>query len=259
MIKYKTLLVESGPVSKIIINRPNRRNALTAELLEELTDALWSLNKDDDVRVIVLKGAGKGFCAGADLESLIPGRSIMDSKKDKDSLIKTLTAMSKIGKVLISQVHGFALAGGLGLAATSDLTVMAEDTILGLPEIKRGIFAYNVMNPISRMIPRKYLLEMLFTGDNITPRQALEWGLVNRVVPVDHLEEETMHIAEKIAGYSTSTIRLGKESFYNMLQMDYYAAFSYLTDMLTINACTEDGKEGVAAFFEKRAPNWTGK
>ncbi len=258
-MEYQSIIIEKGKIARIIFNRPERRNSLTGQMLEEIADALYLLDKEDDTRVIVLSGAGKGFCAGAELDSLIPGQSIMDSKKNKSGLIKTLTAMSKIGKVLISQVHGFALAGGFGLATAPDLTVMAEDAILGLPEIKRGLFAYNVMNPISKLMPRKILLEMLFTGDNITAQQALEWGLANKVVPADKLEEETMKLAEKIAGHSPSALRLGKESFYNMAGMDYYAAFSYLTDMLVINACTQDSKEGVAAFFEKRQPVWTGK
>lgn len=259
MFDYNTLIVEQGRISTITINRPERRNSLTGELLEELTDALWTLDSSEEVRVIILKGMGKGFCAGAELDSLIPGESIMDSKKNKAGLIKVLTAMSKIGKILIAQVHGFALAGGFGLATAPELTIVAEDTLLGLPEIKRGLFAYNVMNPISRLMPRKFLLEMLFTGENISPRQALAWGLVNRVVAADKLEAETMKLAEKIASYSPATIRLGKESFYSMAQMDYYAAFNYLTDMLTINSCTQDSKEGVAAFFEKREPHWSGK
>lgn len=257
MFKYKHLIVESGNVSKITINRPDRRNSLNTELLEELADALWYLDKEDSVRVIIIKGNGKGFCAGAELDSLIPCEDILASKKSKGGLIKVLTAINKIGKITIAQVHGFALAGGFGLATATDLSLVAEDTILGLPEIKRGIFAYNVMNPISRLMPRKFLLEMLFTGDNITTAQAFEWGLFNKVVKADELEAETIALAEKIAVYSPSTIRLGKESFYNMQQMDYYAAFEYLTNMLTINSCTNDSKEGIAAFFDKRSPNWT--
>lgn len=259
MFNYNTLIVETGRISIITLNRAERRNSMTGELLEELAASLYALDKCDEVRVIILKGAGKGFCAGAELDSLIPGQSIMDSKKNKGGLIKVLTAMNKIGKVLIAQVHGFALAGGFGLATAPDLTVVADNTLLGLPEIKRGLFAYNVMNPISRLMPRKLLLEMLFTGENITPKQALEWGLVNRVVAAEDLEVETMKLAEQVASYSQSAIRLGKESFYSMTQMDYYAAFNYLTDMLTINSCTQDSKEGVAAFFEKREPKWSGK
>lgn len=256
---YNTLIVKPGAIAQIIFNRPERRNSLTGEMLEEIASALYKLDEDEKTRVIIISGAGKGFCAGAELDSLIPGQSVIDSKKNKAGLIKTLTAMSKIGKVLISQVHGFALAGGFGLATAPDLTIVADNALLGLPEVKRGLFAYNVMNPISKLMPRKFLLEMLFTGDNISPQKAVEWGLANRVTTPDKLEEETMALAENIARHSPSAIRLGKESFYNMAGMDYYAAFNYLTDMLVINACTQDSKEGVAAFFEKRDPVWTGK
>jgi enoyl-CoA hydratase/carnithine racemase len=151
------------------------------------------------------------------------------------------------------------LAGGFGLAIAADLTVIAEDAILGLPEIKRGLFAYNVMNPISRVMPRKRILEMLFTGENITSRQALDWGLANRVVPYEQLEAATEELAGKIARHSPVPIRFGKEAYYSMQDMEYFKAFNYLTDMLTITAATEDGQEGVRAFFEKRDPVWQGK
>lgn len=258
-MQYNNLLVEHGSVARITLNRPQRRNALNHELLQEITAALIELDNDKDGRVIILNGAGKGFCAGAELDSLIPGESIADSRAKKSGLINVLTTMGKVGKVIISQVHGFALAGGFGLAIAADLTVIAEDAILGLPEIKRGLFAYNVMNPISRVMPRKRILEMLFTGDNITPQQALDWGLANQVVPLGQLEAATAELAQKIARHSPVSIRFGKESFYSMQDMEYFKAFNYLTDMLTITAATEDAQEGVRAFFEKREPVWQGK
>lgn len=256
---YESLLVEHGQIAKITLNRPQRRNALNHTLLQELTLALSELDRDNEVRVVILKGAGKGFCAGAELDSLIPGESIADSRAKKTGLISVLTAMGKVGKVIISQVHGFALAGGFGLAIAADMTVVAEDAVLGLPEIKRGLFAFNVMNPISRVMPRKHILEMLFTGDNITPHQAFDWGLANRVVPAEQLEAVTEDLAERIARHSPVSIRFGKEAFYSMQDMEYFKAFNYLTDMLTITSATEDAQEGVRAFFEKREPVWQGK
>ncbi len=258
-MNYQYVLVEQGPVASITLNRPERRNALNHQLLQEITEAFYALDKDKEVRAIILRGSGKGFCAGAEMDSLIPGESILDSRAKKSGLIDVLTAMGKIGKVIISQVHGFALAGGFGLAIAADLTVMADNVIIGLPEIKRGLFAFNVMNPISRVMPRKRLLEMLFTGDNITPQQAWEWGLVNQVVPPERLQVSTMELATRIARHSPAIIRMGKESFYTMEDMEYFKAFSYLTDMLTITAASEDAREGVRAFFEKRDPLWEGK
>ena len=253
---YQHILVERGPISSITLNRPERRNALNHRLLNEITDALYELDKESATRVIILKGNGKGFCAGAELDSLIPGEDILQSREKKMGICDLLTAMGKIGKIIISQVHGFALAGGFGMAIASDLTVMSDDAVIGLPEIKRGLFPYNVMNPISRVMPRKRILEMMFTGDNITAQQALEWGLVNFVVPAEKLEEVTMNMAAKISRHSSAVVRLGKESFYTMQDMEYFKAFSYLTDMLTITAASNDAQEGVRAFFEKRDPIW---
>jgi enoyl-CoA hydratase/carnithine racemase len=256
-MQYQHIIVERGPISSITLNRPERRNALNHQLLQEITGALNELDKHKDVRVIILKGAGRGFCAGAELDSLIPGEDILQSRSKKTGLIDVLTAMGKVGKIIIAQVHGFALAGGFGLATAADLTILADNAVIGLPEIKRGLFPYNVMNPIGRVMPRKHILEMMFTGENITSRQALEWGLVNRVVPAEKIQEASMEIASKIARHSSAVIRLGKESYYTMQDMEYFKAFNYLTDMLTITAASQDAHEGVRAFFEKREPVWS--
>ena len=145
------------------------------------------------------------------------------------------------------------------MAVTSDLTIVAEETVLGMPEIKRALFPMNIMSPISRTMPRKKALELLFTGDNISPREALAQGLVNRVVPLEELEQTTLDMAGKIARYSPAAIRLGKNAFYTMNDMEYFKTFSYLVDMLTITSMTEDAQEGVKAFFDKREPAWKGK
>ena len=253
---YQHILVERGAISSITLNRPERRNALNQELLSEFADALYELDRESSTRVIILKGNGKGFCAGAELDSLIPGEDIIQSRDKKMGICHLLTAMGKVGKIIIAQVHGFALAGGFGIAIASDLTVMADNAVIGLPEIKRGLFPYNVMNPISRVMPRKRILEMMFTGDNITAKQALEWGLVNFVASADKLDEMTRELAAKISCHSSAVIRLGKESFYTMQDMEYFKAFNYLTDMLTITAASNDAQEAVRAFFEKRDPVW---
>ena len=255
-MNYQHVLVEHGPIASVTMNRPERRNALSQELLCEITKAIYELDAEPNTRVIILKGSGKGFCAGAELDSLIPGEDIIRSRERKMGIGDLLTAMGKIGKIIISQVHGFALAGGLGIAIASDLTVMAENAVIGLPEIKRGLFPYNVMNPIRRVMPRKRILEMMFTGENITAQQAFEWGLVNFVVPASELDNATLALAAKISCHSSEVIRLGKESFYETQDMEYFNAFGYLTNMLTITAASNDAQEGVRAFFEKRAPIW---
>lgn len=253
---YKDLIIERGRITRLILNRPDKRNSMSRETMIEMEKALWDLNADPSVVVIIMSGAGKGFCAGGDLEGMIEPPNILDSREMKSHIMGVLTAMGKIDKIIISQVHGFALAGGFGVAVTADLTVVTDDCKLGMPEIKRGITPMNIMNPVSRCMPRKRVLEMMFTGDYISPQQALEWGLVNRVVPAAELEAETIKLAESIACNSGSALMLCKNAFYNMQDMEYYTAFNFLTDMLTVNTMTEDAKEGIQAFFEKRQPKW---
>lgn len=256
---YEHLIVEQGRISRIILNRPDKRNALNNALTIEIRDALLELDKDPEVIVIIISGAGKGFCAGGDLEGMVAPSTIYDAREAKSHIKNLFTTMAEISKIIISQVHGFAMAGGFGIAMSADLTVVSDNCKLGTPEIKRALLPLNIMNPLSRMMPRKRCLEMIFTGDNITPQQALEWGLVNRVCPAEELEVETMKLAEAIACNSGAALGMGKQAFYTMQNMDYFTAFNYLNELLVLTALTEDSKEGVRAFFEKRNPVWTNK
>lgn len=255
-MKYRNFVVEKGKIARLAINIPEKRNALTPEAMLEFQQALLELNADPEVKVIILSGNGKGFCAGADLGSVMDNPNVMESRKIKANILNILTTMTKIDKVIISQVHGFALAGGFGIAMTADLTILSDNCKLGMPEIKNGISPMNIMNPISRCMPRKRLLEMMFAGNTITPLQALDWGLANRVVPEENLESETMKLAESIACNSGAALSLIKNAFYVMQDMNFYSAYDYLTEMLTINTMTEDSKEGINAFIEKREPEW---
>jgi len=255
-MEYSNIIVQKGKIAHILLNRPEKRNAINTALSQELVSALRELDKEKDTAVIILSGAGKGFCAGGDLEAMTEDAGVLAGRELKTAAAKLWSTMAETGKVIISQVHGFALAGGFGLAMMADLTMVSDDCKLGMPEIKRAIFPFNIMNPLARMMPQKRLLEMAFTGNNITSQQALEWGLVNRVLPAEELEAETWKLAESIACHSTTTLRLGKQAYYDMRDMDYFTAFRYLTEVLTINTLTEDAKEGVNAFFEKRDPTW---
>jgi enoyl-CoA hydratase/carnithine racemase len=258
-MKYETVLVEAEEISAITLNRPEKRNALSEKMIAEIVDALSCLNKEKDVKVIIIKGAGQGFCAGADLSAMANFADVMDNLEAKQQIRNLLIALRKCDKVTISQLHGFALAGGFGFGLSADLVTASDDCRLGMPEIRRGLGPMNIMNPLNQYMPRRKLLEMVFTGNMVSPQDAEKWGLVNYVLPSDQLEGFTRKLAEQIACHSASALKLCKAAFYNMQDMDFLTAFEYLTDRLLINSLTEDAREGVAAFFEKREPVWKNK
>lgn len=258
-MEYKSILVEYDTISNIVLNRPEKRNALSPSMLAEMKEAIQTLGKSSEVKVIILKGAGKGFCAGADLTLMAADDGIMKSLEMKTQIMDLLTIISKTEKVVISQLHGFALAGGFGIGMAADLVTVSEDCKLGMPEIKRGLGPMNIMNPLDKCMPRRKLLEMIYTGCTITAQEAAEWGLINRIVAADRLDEATLELAQSIACNSGSALKLCKSAFYNMQNMDFYTAFQYLTEHLTINSMTLDAKEGIEAFLEKREPVWTNR
>ncbi len=256
---FETIIVERGPVSNVIINRPDKGNSLSDKVMSELTQALYMLDEDDTCRVIVLSGAGKGFCSGGDLGGMSGTTPIMQFREANRQLPKLFTAIGKIGKIVISKVQGYALAGGLGLAVTCDMTVVADNAKLGTPEILRALYPFMIMAPISRCMPQKKMLEMCFTGENITPAQAVEYGIANMAVPADQLDATVDALAAKIAKNSPAAIRLGKQAFYTQRDMEYFKSLDYLSECLTTIMKTEDVKEGITAFFQKRQPVWSGR
>ncbi|MFZ3172391.1 MAG: enoyl-CoA hydratase-related protein [Carboxydocellales bacterium] len=243
-------------IGTITLNRPQRRNALNAKLMQEIVNALWEMDRDEKVKVIVIKGQGNTFCAGADMEELISGESIMEKRAHKENVSNMIEAIGRIGKLVIAQVDGYALAGGCGLAIACDMVIASETATFGLPEIHRALFPMTIMAPISRSIGWKKGMEWYFVGDNISGKQAAELGLVNYAVPANQLEQKTNELATKVASKSAATLRLGKDAFYAMRDMEYFTALRYLKDMILITTLTEDAKEGVKAFFEKRQPKW---
>lgn len=252
----RELLVEKGRITTVMLNRPEKCNALSPALIDELTQVLFQLDADREVVVIVLKGAGKGFCAGADLSSVVGGDRVTEERAQKARIGTLLKACTSIRPIILASVHGFALAGGFGLAMTADLTIVTDDCRLGMPEIKRGLVPMNIMCPLSRVIPNKRLFEHMATGTYISPKEAMDWGLVNRVVAPSDLEMETARLAALIASYSGAAQGMMKQAFYTMRDMESGKAYAYLSDMLTLNALTKDAEEGAAAFLGKRSPIW---
>lgn len=247
-------------VRTVAIDREARRNALDRATLVELEAALDAAAADPAVRVLVLRGAGtKSFSAGADLEELLAHETIDDRRRHFDGVARVITAMHRAPQPVIARVQGFALAGGCGLAVAADFTIAGESAAFGLPEIGIGLLPMVVSAPILRATgSRKAVLDLVLTGRRVDAQEARALGLVTRVVPDERLDVEIDALASQLSGLSPSALRLGKEAIYAMSEMEYGAALRYLREMIVLTAMTEDAKEGIRAFFEKRKPEWSG-
>lgn len=245
-----------GKVGIITLNRPEKRNAMSRELLEETTHLLKEVGTEKKVKVVIIKGAGKAFSAGHDLKE-VSGGSTQDVLGVFRACYDTMKAIRDIPQPVIAQVHGIATAGGCQLVAAADLAVAAEDALFATPGAKIGLFCTTPSVFLGRNIGRKKAMEMLFTGEFISAAEALSHGLVNKVVPAEELEEAARQLAGKIASYSLSCIGTGKRAFYQHINMEDFMALNYATDVIALNTTTEDAREGIKAFLEKREPKWT--
>jgi enoyl-CoA hydratase/carnithine racemase len=260
-MSYESLLasVEDG-VARVTLNRPEVRNALSRTLVREIEAALEAYEADQAVRVIVLAGAGdRAFCAGADLKGVGDRGTTLQARESFGGLARILELIARMRTPVIAQVHGFALAGGCGLAVGCDLVVASEDAVFGLPVIKVGLLPLMVMAPILRAVGRKRGLLMILSGETVTARDAFEMGLVSRVVPRADLERETTALARTLAGYSPTAVALAKEAAYTIQDMEYGKSLRYLRELITLVSLSDDAREGIAAFFEKRPPAWKGR
>ena len=245
-------------IGVITLNRPEKRNALSLELLDELNAMLTTVSKDNDVRVVIIKGEGKVFCAGHDISQLVD-RKMTDYTAIFDTCVVVMEKIQGLPQPVIAQVHGVATAAGCQLVAACDLAVAEEGTLFGTPGVKIGLFCTTPGVPLVRAIGRKRALEMLFTGRMISAQEAEQYGLVNKVVPADQLAVETKALAEKIAEASPLTLSMGKEAFYTQVNLADSHAYDYAKRVIVTNLFAEDAKEGLSAFLEKRKPTWKGK
>lgn len=250
-----------GPVRTIAIDREPQRNALDRATSLELEAAIDEAAADASVRVIVLRGAGdRAFCAGADLKEVLGHASIDESRRHFAAVARVIAAMERAPKPVIARVSGFALAGGCGVAVAADFTIAGESAVLGLPEISIGLLPLMVSVPILRAVgSRKVLLDLVLTGRRVNAAEAKELGLVTRVVPDAALDDEIATLCEQLAGLSPQALAIGKEAIYTASEMEAGAAIKYLRESIVLVSRTDDAKEGIAAFFEKREPRWTGK
>jgi enoyl-CoA hydratase/carnithine racemase len=256
-MSYKNILLKKGVVAELIMNRPEARNSLNGPHMRDIVAGLCELEADPTVRVIVMKGAGHGFSAGADISQLV-GKKVYEAREHLKGVADIIETIAKTGKPVIAQVHGFALAGGLGVAVSCDITYVAEDAALGTPEVNIGLWPHTIMAPIFRAIGRKKGIEMMFTGDRIDAKEAERYGLITRAVPSDQLEAAVSELATKLAEKSPSALKIGKEAYYTMTDMEYFKSLHYLREMITLHSMTEDGQEGPRSFMDTRAPRWSG-
>lgn len=255
-MSYENIIIErENHVSTIILNRPEQFNTFNTTLARELNKALLELEEDKKVRVVVIKGAGKAFCTGIDI-SEFAGKSLREYREWVGLMERMIHVIACMKKPVIASAHGYAVANGAGLIAACDLAVVAEGTKIGATAVNVGLFCMGPAVPMSRSLSRKRCLEMIMTGDMIDARDAERWGMVNRVVPLEKLEEETMSLANKLAEKSPLAIQMGKQAFYGMSDMEYGKALEYSNELFAALCVTEDAGEGVDAFLNKRKPEW---
>lgn len=252
---------DTGGIARLTMNTPEKLNALSDEMLAALQDQIDALREDSSIKVLILSGTGKGFCAGHDIKQMTAGRAAEDGGKAyfKDLFARCTSVMmglQSLPQPVIAQVHGIATAAGCQLVASCDLAVAAEGTKFGVNGVNIGLFCSTPMVALSRNIPRKQAFELLTTGEFIDAARAVELGLANRAVPLDQLEAETTKLAETIASKLSAAVKIGKQAFYEQLQMPLDQAYAYTSGVIVENLMYRDTIEGMAAFIEKRAPDW---
>ncbi|MBF0210136.1 MAG: enoyl-CoA hydratase/isomerase family protein [Desulfamplus sp.] len=256
-MEYNNILVNivSSNVAAISLNRPQFLNTFSSDMAKELYDALMMLENDPEIRVIIIKGEGKAFCAGIDINEL-SGKSTIEYREWIEKMERPLVAISKMKKPVIAQVQGVAAANGMGLVASADLAIVADNVKMGLTAINVGLNCVGPVIPVARSIGRKKAMELLLSGRLIKAEEALSMGLINRVVPKESLEEETIKLANELATKSPIAVQIAKSAFYASEDMDYIRQFDYMNETFARLCSTDDAKEGVLAFLEKRNPVW---
>ena len=250
---------DDNGVCTLTLNRPRQYNALSTELLTQLQNAIATISEDDKIRVVIIAANGKAFCPGHDLKEM---RS-SEEKSFHQGLFaqcgKLMLNINQMPQPVIAQVNGIATAAGCQLVANCDLAVASEDARFAVSGINVGLFCSTPAVPLSRNLPRKQAMQMLLSGDFISAETALHYGLLNEVVKADELQQATRVLADKIVAKSPLAIKLGKDMFYKQLPMDLSEAYAYAAEKMACNMDSEDAREGIDAFIEKRQPQWKGR
>lgn len=260
--RFDDVLLDAGArVATVTLNRPEQRNPLSSGMLRDLAGALAWCRAEPEVRVVVLTGAGdRAFCAGADLSSFQADVPELQRHHDRHRFVDLFLLMQDLGKPIVGRVNGHALAGGFGLACACDLLLAVRTATFGTPEVNVGVWPAMIQAVLARNLPRKVLLEMELLGDRWPAERMREVGLVNAVTDtLAELDQLTADVAGRLARKSPAILRLGRDSFYRQQDMEFRAALEYLQSQLTLVTLSEDAKEGVAAFYQKREPEFRGR
>jgi enoyl-CoA hydratase/carnithine racemase len=247
-----------GPVAIVTLNRPERRNALSLELMLDLIATLDEIGRNRELRAVILAAAGKVFSSGHDL-SQMTGRDINEYRRIFDVCCDLMEKLQSIPQPVIAEVQGIATAAGCQLVAACDLAIAAPEARFATPGVKIGLFCTTPMVALTRAIGRKRAMQMLLTGEFVDAQTAAEWGLINQVVPAGALQAESRKLAQKVAETSSLVVAIGKQAFYTQIDLDQPKAYAYAKEVMSMNALAADAQEGIAAFLGKRAPCWTGK
>jgi enoyl-CoA hydratase/carnithine racemase len=256
VLNLQNLIVErDGDVAVISLNRPEKRNALSLQMMRELDDALAEIGSDAQVRVVILRGEGAAFSAGHDLRELVD-RDADAYRTIFEACVALMARIVATPQPVIAEVAKVATAAGCQLVAACDLAVASTEATFATPGVRIGLFCSTPMVALTRAIGRKRAMEMLLTGEPIDAPTALAWGLVNRVVAPERLREETLALARKISSSSRGVVRIGKAAFYKQIDLSLSSAYDYTKDVMISNALEADAHEGITAFLERRPPQW---
>ena len=252
------LIERIGPIARVILDRPERRNPLSVQMMREATAAIRELGSDPACGVAVLTGSGPALSAGHEISEMVD-RSLEDEREVFTTCVELMEAIQAIRQPVIAEVQGHAIAAGCQLVATCDFAVAVDTARFGTPGVKIGLFCSTPMVAVSRNIGRKRAMQMLLTGETIDAATAVDWGLINEAVPADQLRARVDQLATRIADASPLTLEIGKQAFYRQIDLPQDQAYLQMAETMAVNAVTCDAQEGMTAFLEKRTPQWRGE